>query len=350
MIALTFDDGPDPRWTPAILDILKQENVPATFFIIGKNGQAYPDLMRRIVNEGHEIGNHTFTHPNLGEIPASLTELELNATQRLIESELAGRPSCFVRHILVTPKPTSRRKLSRHTRRRTSAIWWSVCVSIRSDWKLPVSADEIVKRTIDRASDHNPETRGEIVLLHDSGGDRAATVRGVAGTDSSVARARLSAGSSFRFGWTFSRSSDAGDPANQRVFTRADAIAFFFLSTSGWTLQWIYVIGIVLGLGRLVFIGALAFAQWMRRDDANAACGRALPAFCFRVGPGVTTKSWSFETRFDSLLASDYENYEMIFVDDGSTDQTSEVVRESFSRDERVKPFSVSERRKSGGA
>ncbi len=69
LIALTFDDGPDPRWTPAILDILKKENVPATFFIIGKNGQSYPDLLRRIVNEGHEIGNHTFTHPNLGEIP-----------------------------------------------------------------------------------------------------------------------------------------------------------------------------------------------------------------------------------------------------------------------------------------
>ncbi len=74
-IALTFDDGPDPNFTPAILDILKQENVTATFFVIGKNGQAYPDLLRRIVNEGHEIGNHTFTHPNLGEIPGRVTEL-----------------------------------------------------------------------------------------------------------------------------------------------------------------------------------------------------------------------------------------------------------------------------------
>ncbi len=69
LLALTFDDGPDPKWTPQILDILKREQVPATFFIIGKNGQSYPDLVRRIVSEGHEIGNHTFTHPNLGEIP-----------------------------------------------------------------------------------------------------------------------------------------------------------------------------------------------------------------------------------------------------------------------------------------
>src|SRR5436189_73834 len=88
--------GPYARWTTALLDILKQENVPATFFIIGKNGQAYPDLVRRIVNEGHEIGNHTYTHPNLGEIPLSLTGLELNATQRLIES-LVGRSTVLFR-------------------------------------------------------------------------------------------------------------------------------------------------------------------------------------------------------------------------------------------------------------
>src|SRR5207248_5625963 len=83
LIALTFDDGPDPVWTPRILDILKQENVPATFFIIGEYGQASPDLLRRIVNEGHDIGNHTYTHPNLGESSGGITDLELNATKRL---------------------------------------------------------------------------------------------------------------------------------------------------------------------------------------------------------------------------------------------------------------------------
>ena len=70
--------------------------MPATFFVIGKNGQAYPDLLRRIVNEGHELGNHTFTHPNLGEIPGRLTDLELNATQRLIES-VTGRSTVLFR-------------------------------------------------------------------------------------------------------------------------------------------------------------------------------------------------------------------------------------------------------------
>jgi hypothetical protein len=62
----------------------QKENVPATFFIIGKNGQSYPELVGALFNEGHEIGNHTFSHPNLGELPRPLVDLELNATQRLI--------------------------------------------------------------------------------------------------------------------------------------------------------------------------------------------------------------------------------------------------------------------------
>ena len=66
-----------------------------TILLIGKNGQAYPDLLRRIVNDGHELGNHTFTHPNLGEIPGRITDLELNATQRLIES-ITGRSTVTI--------------------------------------------------------------------------------------------------------------------------------------------------------------------------------------------------------------------------------------------------------------
>ncbi len=68
-IALTFDDGPDPEWTPQILDILKAKHVKATFFIIGANAEANPGLIQRILAEGHELGNHTYTHPNLADTP-----------------------------------------------------------------------------------------------------------------------------------------------------------------------------------------------------------------------------------------------------------------------------------------
>ena len=86
LVALTFDDGPNPDWTPQILDVLKAQHVPATFFVVGVNGVGEPDLLRRIVDEGHEIGNHSYTHPNMAKIGPEEIRLELNATQRLIEA------------------------------------------------------------------------------------------------------------------------------------------------------------------------------------------------------------------------------------------------------------------------
>src|SRR5205823_9908650 len=176
-IAITFDDGPDPKYTPRILDILKQENVPATFFVMGKNGQAYPDLLRRMVNEGHEVGNHTFTHPNLGEIPGRLTMLELNATQRLIES-ITGRSTVLFRPPYFGDAEADRPEEVEPAIRAQKLGYIMVGLRIDpDDWQLPVTANQIVDRTIQRAIDTNPETRGQVVLLHDSGGDREATIQ-----------------------------------------------------------------------------------------------------------------------------------------------------------------------------
>ena len=341
LLALTFDDGPDPRWTPQILDVLKREQVPATFFIIGKNGQAYPDLVRRIVNEGHEIGNHTFTHPNLGEIPLSLTELELNATQRLIESEVGRstvllRPPCFGDAEADKPQEVEPALVAQNL--------GYIIVGVRidpNDWQLPVTADQIVQRTMERATDTNPETRGEVILLHDSGGDRSATIEALPRLIEEL-KAK-----GFRFVQTSDLAGLSRDqvmpviPANQRVFTRADAIAFFFISTGGWTLQWIFVIGIVLGLARLFFVGSLAFAQWWRsRRRERLHAGSGFNPFVSIIVPAFNEELVITNT-IRSLLASDYSEYEIIVVDDGSQDNTSKVVRDKFGSEPRVHLLTV---------
>jgi peptidoglycan-N-acetylglucosamine deacetylase len=94
-IAITFDDGPDPRWTPKILDVLKREHVPATFFVIGLDASQSPELLRREYAEGHEIGNHTYTHPAWDEISKTQARWELNLTQRLIESTFGVKTILF---------------------------------------------------------------------------------------------------------------------------------------------------------------------------------------------------------------------------------------------------------------
>jgi len=341
MLALTFDDGPDPRWTPAILDILRQENVPATFFIVGKNGEAYPDLIRRIVNEGHEIGNHTFTHPNLGEVPLSLTKLELTATQRLIES-LTGRSTVLFRPPYFGDAEADKPQEVEPAFLAQKLGYLVVGVRIDpDDWRLPVNADDVVKRTISRAMDNNPETRGQVILLHDSGGDRSATIEALPQLIHEL-KAR---------GFRFVPVSELGGfsrdqvmppiPASERVFTRADAVTFFFLSLGGWVLQWVFIIGILLGLGRLLFVGSLAFAQWLRsRRRERLHYGSSFAPFVSIIVPAYNEELVIAST-IKSLLASEYERFEIIVVDDGSQDDTSVVVRQQFSGDSRVRLFTV---------
>ncbi len=100
-VAITFDDGPDPEWTPKILDVLKKYGVKATFFQIGVEVEKYPSVAKRVFDEGHEIGNHTFTHPDISTISKRYFEVELNLTETLFESKLrreAGAVPASVRH------------------------------------------------------------------------------------------------------------------------------------------------------------------------------------------------------------------------------------------------------------
>ena len=94
-IALTFDDGPTPGVTERILDEFKQRGLHATFFMIGRRIAAAPDLARRVVAEGHEVGNHTFTHPKLTELPPALVEEEIQKTQDVIAGTLGLQPAWF---------------------------------------------------------------------------------------------------------------------------------------------------------------------------------------------------------------------------------------------------------------
>ncbi len=102
-VSITFDDGPDATWTPKILDILKKYNVKGTFLMIGESAEDNVELMRRVYNEGHEIGNHTFTHPDISEISPRQVELQLNLTERLFAAKLGVEPRLLPSALLHRP-------------------------------------------------------------------------------------------------------------------------------------------------------------------------------------------------------------------------------------------------------
>lgn len=161
VIALTLDDGPDPDYTPRVLDVLRRYRVPATFFVTGVNAEASPDLLRRIYREGHDIGNHTYSHPNIALVSRERARLELNATQRIIQHVLGVSTTLFRPPFNVDSEP---RMLDELELIRRSQELGYVTVSARidpQDWRHDVSAEEIVTATVRRYTD------GHVVLLHD---------------------------------------------------------------------------------------------------------------------------------------------------------------------------------------
>ncbi|HEY5892969.1 MAG TPA: glycosyltransferase [Chthoniobacterales bacterium] len=168
-VTITFDDGPDPKWTPQILDILKQRGIHATFFLVGSQAEKYPWLVRRILAEGHCIGNHTYTHGNLGIMSDQQVRLELNATQRLIETITGRSTSLFRPPYNADSQPSTPEELSPLAIAEDLNYLIVLEAIDPEDWARPGTA-EIVNRV--RQQRH----LGNIVLLHDAGGDRSQTV------------------------------------------------------------------------------------------------------------------------------------------------------------------------------
>ena len=152
-VALSFDGGPSPT-TPKLLDILEQDGLHATFFVQGKGHIAkYPDILRRIADEGHEIGNHTWTHPRLTDLDEADARQELTRTQDAIERITGTRP-VLMRH----PEGRTNRKVAKTCRDLGLAqVLWSVTAK---DYETTDSA-LITKRVLDQTH------RDGIILLHD---------------------------------------------------------------------------------------------------------------------------------------------------------------------------------------
>jgi peptidoglycan/xylan/chitin deacetylase (PgdA/CDA1 family) len=152
-IALTFDDGPTPSVTPFVLDELKKRNLKVTFFMIGQRVKASPDLARRVHEEGHEIANHTFTHPILAKMPSDRVEWELEMCQETIHNATGVTPVYFRPPYGAFKKTQGPLATSKNL----NVVYWGVDPR---DWSRP-GVDKITG-TIQK------ETRpGSIILMHD---------------------------------------------------------------------------------------------------------------------------------------------------------------------------------------
>src|SRR5580692_7838512 len=177
-VALTFDDGPDPEWTPKILDVLKRENAKATFFLIGIQTDRFSGIAKRIYDEGHTIGNHTFTHPDVSNISSTYMKLELNLTERLFASLIGVRATLLRPPYAIDEEPDTAdqvRPLKIPQDMGYITVGNRIDPNDWSDKPRRHTAEEISTYVLAHLPPCGPNDLrcGNIVLLHDGGGIRA---------------------------------------------------------------------------------------------------------------------------------------------------------------------------------
>ncbi|HXT17068.1 MAG TPA: glycosyltransferase [Gemmatimonadaceae bacterium] len=348
-IALTFDDGPDSRWTPQILDTLRSRHAPATFFLIGKNIETNIALTRRIAAEGHEVGNHTFTHPNLALTSPLVTRLQLDATERIIEAVLDRRSAFFRPPYFGDAEPTTADELI-PVGIATELGYVTAGLHVDSeDWTQP-PAQQIIANVLDgrraalECSDslHQHATitlergcSGSVILMHDGGGDRAQTV---AALGSLIDSLRAEGDTLVLLSSLAGMSHEAAMPPLPKSSAAArlsELLAFGTFGVIEWILYWLFLIAVVLGTARLVIIVFLAAVQRMLSHLARDNEATYAPSVSVVV-PAYNEEKVIVKT-IESLLQQEYAgSLEVVVVDDGSPDSTYDQAMEAYGKEPRV--------------
>jgi len=342
-LALTFDDGPDPNFTAPILDILRAKRAPATFFVTGVAANNSPGLLRREYAEGHEIGNHTYTHPHFDEISRAQLSLELNLTQRLFEGTLGIKTLLFRPPYGIDHQPETADEVALLPIPQGLGYMLVGAQIDPHDWGgpnggPPPNAAAIARSVLDQAD------KGNIVLLHDGGGDRGATVAALPQIIDGLRAAGYELVLvSELVGQTRAQVMPPLD-RDERWLARADALIFTFYHWLRLGIAWVFVLGIALVSGRALIIGLLALAEKLRAGPTEHPEFR--PPLSVLI-PAYNEEEVIVET-VRAALASDYPHLEVVVVDDGSTDRTGELLEAHFGGEPRVRILSQPNRGKPG--
>ncbi len=331
-IALTFDDGPDTNYTPQVLDILKKEDILATFFVIGENSQKYPGIIKRIYEEWHLLWNHSFTHPDISKIGSLRTDMELISTERIIES--------ITWHQTMIWRPPYGEDIEPETPDQMQPLINSkklgyITVGMKidpNDWANP-GVDTIVKRTIEQIQ----SGQWNIILLHDAWGDRIETIQALP----IIIRKLKSLGYEFvGVNTLLNIPREEMMPivtGNDAVFKKINHASFSFFTVILWGAYYIFIITLIFGIVRLCIVILFAFLEKYhftprRTYDTTGSISVSIivPAY---------NEAKVIRKTIDSLLLSRYQYFDIIVIDDGSTDGTSTVVQSAYGDNPRIKLF-----------
>ncbi|MBT1097533.1 glycosyltransferase [Streptomyces sp. Tu102] len=316
-VVLTFDDGPDPEWTPKVLDALKRNNAHAVFFITGTMASRYPDLVQRMVDEGHEIGLHTFNHPDLSYQSKKRIDWELSQNQLALAGSVGIRSSLFR-----PPYSSKSVNMDNNSWPVTEYIGSRGYITVvndtdSEDWRKP-GVEEIVRNSMPKSG------KGAIVLMHDSGGDRHQTVQAL---DKYIPQLQAR-------GYEFQNLTEALDaPSAHTQVTGLElwkGKAWIFLVHASDNITAVLVVG-------LAIIGSLVLARFGLMLLLSAMHARRTRRRDFVWGPNAPVtepasvlvpaynEAKCIENTVQSLMRSEHP-IEIIVIDDGSSDGTARIV------------------------
>jgi cellulose synthase/poly-beta-1,6-N-acetylglucosamine synthase-like glycosyltransferase/peptidoglycan/xylan/chitin deacetylase (PgdA/CDA1 family) len=316
-IALTFDDGPDPKWTPEVLAVLKKYDVQATFFVVGANVTRYPDLVAAIHTSGSELGVHTFSHPDLGTLPRWRVDRELAETQLAIAGA-AGVTTFLLR----PPYSSVASAIDGPGYDTVLTAGQDGYVSVFTtddgeDWQRP-GVDAIVAN----ATPKPDEESGSIVLMHDAGGDRSETVAAL----EKYLPAMKAKGYKFTTITGGAKNTLGEIPASPHDrFTGSVLVATLSVATNivNWLSYLLLVVGALVGI-RLVLMLIFARRHARRRRSPDFRWGPPVVEPVTVIVPAYNEIK-NIEATVRSILANDHP-LEVLVVDDGSTDGTADLV------------------------
>jgi peptidoglycan/xylan/chitin deacetylase (PgdA/CDA1 family)/glycosyltransferase involved in cell wall biosynthesis len=316
-IALTFDDGPDPTWTPRIADALQRLGVPATFFVVGEDVVRHPGVVADLAQDGFEIGDHTFNHVNLPAIPEWQRSLQVSAADTAIAGAAGVRPRLFRPPYSGGPQSISNddERVLVSTLDRGQLVAFANYDS--EDWTQPG-----VGRIVRNATP--PGHRGGVILLHDGGGDRSQTLAAI---ERLVPRLEQRG---FRFvplSALAGISPGEAQPAASGSERLQGELLIDALAIARWATEALLILLIpiaVLAVLRALAVAAFArhhVREWRRRAPSPFTPPVSIIVPAYNEAAGI-------ERAVRSLAGGDYPSHEVIVVDDGSDDGTAALVEE----------------------